>query len=530
MDNIDHAPIPVIPRIAYAFTCTFALCISQFVMQSLTLNLKSLTSNSLKPKMNNTHPSTVLKIVPAITLLLLTGFNSGYSFGQEVGDRAVVTANFETKIFKKNVDTVAEGSIHTITAVNGKWCALEDVKGWLPKQYVMNLDMAKTHYDERIKANDLDWPALAHRGMIHYENEDYDKAFVDLNESLRVNKKNALTWSNRGIIRNAQGRAKEALIDIDYAIKLEPKYANAHYNRGVVLSGISSNEEAIKSFDKAIELNEKNPWFFVSRGSALQAVGKPDAAEKDYKAAIDLNKRIADSYVGLSNLYLAKDELDAAYEWADSAVETQSRNAMALNSRGLILYKQDKFDDAMYDLNRAIRYAPRLPIAYSNRGICNVAMKNYEEAIQDHNKSIDLSDSAVSRINRGVAYLGNGDFKKAKADFDVAEEMAPKFSEVLNAMAWFLATCPDGKFRNGGKAVEKSEAACEAGDWKVWYHVETLAAASAEVGEFKDAVKYAKQASELATSDREKAKCLELLALFEDKKPYRTQIGTSVGQ
>ena len=479
--------------------------------------------------MNQIHSPHLSGIVVSAVLFLI-GLGSVSCHGQEVGDRVVVTANFETKIFKKNVDRVSEGSIHTITAVNGKWCALEDVKGWLPKQYVMNLEMAKEHYDDRIKANDLDWPALAHRGMIHYENEDFKKAFVDLNDSLRINKKNALTWSNRGIIRNAQGRTKEALIDIDYAIKLEPKFANAHYNRGVVLSGISANEEAIKSFDQAIELNAQNPWFFISRGSALQAVGKADAAEKDYLTAIELNKRIADAYVGMSNIYLAKDELDKAFEWADKAVETQARNAMALNSRGLILYKQDKFDDAIYDLNRAIRYAPKLPIAYSNRGICNVALKNYDDAIEDHDKAIELSDSAVSRINRGVAYLGKGDFKKAKADFDIAEEMAPKFSEVLNATAWFLATCPDGQFRNGTKAMEKAKAACESGDWKVWYHVETVAAAAAELGQFDEAVKYAKKAKELALTDSDKSKCDKILSLFERKKPYRTQVGTSVGQ
>lgn len=480
--------------------------------------------------MNSFQLFNLLKTVIVPTVALLAALAASSSYGQEVGDRVVVTANFETKIFKKNVDHVSEGSIHTITAVNGKWCALEDVKGWLPKQYVMNLEMAKEHYDDRIEANDMDWPALAHRGMIHYENEDYKKAFVDLNDSLRVNKKNALTWSNRGIIRNAQGRTKEALIDIDYAIKLEPKFAKAHYNRGVVLSGVSANQEAIKSFDQAIELSPKNPWFFISRGSALQAVGKAEAAEKDYLTAIELNKRIADAYVGLSNIHLAKDDLQAAYDWADKAVETQSRNAMALNSRGLILYKQEKFDDAMYDLNRAIRYAPKLPIAYSNRGICNVALKNYDDAIEDHDKAIELSDSAVSRINRGVAYLGNGDFKDAKADFDAAEKMAPEFTEVLNATAWFLATCPDGQFRDGGKATKKATAACEAGDWKVWYHVETLAAAAAEVGKFDEAIKYAKQAVDLANSESDKAKCGDLLTLFKNKKPYRTQIGISVSQ
>ena len=60
--------------------------------------------------------------------------------------------------------------------------------------------------------------------------------------------------------------------------------------------------------------------------------------------------------------------------------------------------------------------------------------------------------------------------------------------------------------------------------------METLAAASAELGKFEDAIKYAKQAADLARSDDEKGKCRELLALFKDKKPYRTKIGTSVGQ
>jgi tetratricopeptide (TPR) repeat protein len=476
----------------------------------------------------NHTPATVLRV--ALTIACFGCLLATTADAQEVGDRVVVTANFETKIFKKKVDRVFEGSIHTVISVNGKWCALEDVKGWLPTQYVMNFDMAQKHYDERIKANDADWPALAHRGMIHYENGEYKKAFIDLNESLRANKKNAMTWSNRGIVLNAQGQFKRALIDIDYAIKLQPKFAKAHFNRGVVLSGVSNNEEALKSFDKAIELNPKNPWFYLSRGSAHQANGDADKAEQDYRKAIELNKRIADSYVGLSNIYLAKNELDEAFQWADKAVETQSRNAMALNARGWILYKQDKVDDAMYDLNRAVRYAPRLPIAYNNRGVCHVANKDYEDAIADHNKAIDLSDSAVSRINRGVAYLGNGDFKEAKEDFESAENMAPEFDEVLNASAWFLATCPDGSFRNGSEAVKKAKAACEAGDWKVWYHVETLAAASAEAGNYDDAVKYAKQAADLAETDAEKAKCQELLELFNAKKPYRTQIGTSVAK
>ena len=73
---------------------------------------------------------------------------------QIVGDRVVVTANFGTKIHKKVVGQVFEGEIHTITLINGKWCALDDVQGWLPLQYVMNIDKAKEHFDNRVKKLD----------------------------------------------------------------------------------------------------------------------------------------------------------------------------------------------------------------------------------------------------------------------------------------------------------------------------------------------------------------------------------------
>ena len=129
-----------------------------------------------------------------------------------VGDRVVVTANFDTKIYREKVDSVLGGGIHTVIAIENEWCALEDVKGWLPIQYVMNLEMAENQFSERIDASDLDADAFAHRGMIRYENEQLISAFTDLNESLKINRRNSKTWNNRGIILNAQGKKKERII------------------------------------------------------------------------------------------------------------------------------------------------------------------------------------------------------------------------------------------------------------------------------------------------------------------------------
>ena len=187
---------------------------------------------------------------------------------QEIGDRVCVTGNFKTRIYRKEVDRVVEGSIYTVISKKGKWCSLEGVNGWLPLEYVMNLDDAEKHFSKRVETDERDFAALAHRGMIRYEKEELIEAFKDLNQSLSVNKKNALTWNNRGIVYKAQGRYDKAFEDIRYAVKLAPKYAHAYFNLGVVHYAVNNYSAAIKAFDEAIKLDQEDPWYFVSRGSA----------------------------------------------------------------------------------------------------------------------------------------------------------------------------------------------------------------------------------------------------------------------
>jgi hypothetical protein len=49
--------------------------------------------------------------------------------------------------------------------------------------------------------------------------------------------------------------------------------------------------------------------------------------------------------------------------------------------------------------------------------------------------------------------------------------------EVLNKLAWLLATCPDARLRDGVRAVRYAERACEQTHYGVTLLVGTLAAA-----------------------------------------------------
>ncbi len=449
---------------------------------------------------------------------------------QQVGDRVVVTANFETKIYKQVVGQVFEGEIHTLTAINDKWCALSDVEGWLPLQYVMNLDMAKKLYDKRISANQQDPYALAHRGMIHYENEDFVRAFTDLNASLALDRNNPVTWSNRGMVLNAQQKYALAVDDLKQAIKLNPKFPQAHFNLGRVYYAVNDFANAIASYNEAIKLNPKVSRYFVNRGSAQLYARDFEQARQDYLQALKLDPRSSDAHLGLSNLALAKFELDTAYREADQAVELEPKNAMALNARGWVLYKQGKIDEALFDLSRAIRYAPKLSLAYNNRGVCYVAKQQYEKAIADYNQFLKLDpQSPIAIANRGVALMGQGNFKAAKADLEAAVKLAPKMSDGLNSLAWFLATCPEDQYRDGKQAIAHAEAACEASNWKNWSYIGTLSVAKAETGEFDEAIKLANQARELAPAD-EQSEFDAKIELFKSGKPFRSQIGKNSEQ
>ena len=80
------------------------------------------------------------------------------------------------------------------------------------------------------------------------------------------------------------------------------------------------------------------------------------------------------------------------------------------------------------------------------------------------------------------------------------------------------------EFRNGSKAVEQATKANELTNWNKAHYVGTLAAAYAEAGDFKSAVKWQKKAIELLTEEEGE----ELRTDFEGRlkryqlgKPYR---------
>jgi Tfp pilus assembly protein PilF len=115
--------------------------------------------------------------------------------------------------------------------------------------------------------------------------------------------------------------------------------------------------------------------------------------------------------------------------------------------------------------------------------------------------------------------------------YQKALQIKPDSPDILNNLAWLLATCPDAHIRDGVQAVKYAGRACELTHYGMAPLVDTLAAAYAEAGRYDEAMAAAQKACALATAAGEPElleKNQKLLALYRTHQPYHETAGKFV--
>jgi protein O-mannosyl-transferase len=112
---------------------------------------------------------------------------------------------------------------------------------------------------------------------------------------------------------------------------------------------------------------------------------------------------------------------------------------------------------------------------------------------------------------------------EALAHFQKLLLLDPHDAEANKNMAWVLATSPDGRIRDGGRAIALAEEASriENNDPLIGA---TLAAAYAEAGRFAEAITVAERALQLAIDLRNEPLAQGIrthLALYRSRQPVR---------
>lgn len=241
-----------------------------------------------------------------------------------------------------------------------------------------------------------------------------------------------------------------------------------------------------------------------------------------------------------------------AFNDFDAAVRRDPKRARAWHFRGVANVKQNRLEDAIGDFTKLIKIKPGQMNAYFNRAEaryevgqydsanedydrviendsgdvaaltgrahCNYALAKYEDAFRDYDVVVQLNPtSGIALVNRGDAFRMLGKWTDSLADYKEAIR-ASQTGIAYQRAAWLLATCPEKEIVQPEIAIEYCKSAIRL-DGETPKNLDTMAAAEAELGNFKAAKDLQQRAMALTESlDKEMQ---ARMALYERGQVYK---------
>jgi tetratricopeptide (TPR) repeat protein len=248
---------------------------------------------------------------------------------------------------------------------------------------------------------------------------------------------------------------------------------------------------AIERANMARELQPENWQIHGFLGMALARKGSLDEAIESLRKALALNPDSADLNSGIGDFLWQQGKIPAANKYYAEAARLEPHSADGQYYQGTAWHREGKLTDAVRSYQEAIRLAPDRFLYY-----CDLAL-----ALEDL-----------------------GDRTGAVNAYRVALDLDPEWPSEWARQAWLLATHPDPARRDGILATRRARQACSISHFRFPPFLESLAAAHAEAGLFKDAVAAAVEARRMADEHRQAEFVDRLdraLKLYRNGQPFR---------
>jgi tetratricopeptide (TPR) repeat protein len=365
--------------------------------------------------------------------------------------------------------------------------------------------------------------ALATRHQVQY----WQNSRTLFTHSVNLDSDNYIAWQNLGIADLEHSDTTAALAHFLRAhdcARLFGQEKAFKYFIGATLQLQGKGLEALPYLEQAVVAPDFRPQLAYRLGLSLTAAGRLDEAEAALKQAIASEPDVPEFQLGLASLYEQKGQPTEAKSIFQRVVETHPENATAQRALADLLMSQNKPAEAETHYAEALKSTTPSAGLRQAYATCLAASGKTDPAIEQLQLARKQEpDNPAVNLVLGELLAEKGDNRGAAACYEKCIEIEPKSVGALNNLAWMLATSPDNALRNGARAVELAERACQLTEWKQPFMMGTLAAAYAEAGRFPDAVAMAEKARDQARADKleEVAKRNEeLLALYRAGKPY----------
>lgn len=259
--------------------------------------------------------------------------------------------------------------------------------------------------------------------------------------------------------------------------------------RGQARADQGQFELALADFRAALEF-DPNCWrAYHNRGVSLAQAGQFAEAFDDICRCIAINPNFAKAYSNRATLYLQAGDVEHAVSDYESALRLEPQLTQALVGYGRLCHMTGRFEDALANLDQAMSGTEVSAELCCSRGDLLVDLGRYSDALKDYARAIDLD---------------------------------PQFEHAYRNGAWLLATCPDDTIRDAKAALAGAKKALECGYGDRCAALDTLAAAQANAGQYREAVATINQAIQIAPPQAREA-YEERRAMYQGSQPFRTE-------
>ena len=301
-------------------------------------------------------------------------------------------------------------------------------------------------------------------------------------------------------------------------------------------------------------------WRRLRSGNAL-AEGDPDRALAEWNALLRDEPGDAEALEQIGRIHHLANRADEAIAAYEQAIEADPARHELRNTLGALLARSGQAERGLRLLRASCAELPgdldahmNLALALRDLGRGEESRAVLERIVDRHPDDLDarfelgvalgragcmeeaadaLGPVAAADPERSAAHTilakclaGAGRHGEALDVLHQAHARAPNDPQIVNDLAWMLATCPDASLRAGAESRRLIEPLCARSRYRNPFLLDTLAAACAETGDFDEAVRCAELALELAASRGGGFRVLEdplraRLALYRARHPFR---------